>query len=169
MFDSPRFCERKELTRILGIFPVYREVAMMHLINHQVCRRLSNWALVAAPMFWRGLTEVNDSTSFAIYTHSFSKYTWCLTLTHIEGVVLAHQVTLDRYTPHIRLTSTFHSYGLDGLATYTFFIYTYLYALGLAWSKEPEGGLLRRILHLIESEIGYLRLKGRHCHNQKQD
>ena len=72
---------------------------MVHLVDHQVGRRLDNRALVTAPLFWIGLRPVDDGPSLAIHTNGLGKHARALAITHVEGVELAHEVSLHGGRP----------------------------------------------------------------------
>ena len=63
VIDGPGLCESEELAWILRILSGDGEVTMVHLVDHQVGRRLDNRALVTAPLFWIGLCPVDDGAA----------------------------------------------------------------------------------------------------------
>ena len=116
MVDGPRLCQCEELTWILCILAGDGEIAMVHLVDDEICRRLHHWALITAPVLGIGLGHVDDGATLAIYTYSLSEHTRALAITDVEGIKLAHQVALYRSSPEF-VASARHLDGLLRLAS----------------------------------------------------
>ena len=99
MFDGPRLCKCHEFAWVLGILAGDGEVAMMHLVDNQIGRRLGDRTFIAAPMFRIGFRHIDDGSALAVNTYGFGEDTRALALTHIEGIELPHQVALDGCRP----------------------------------------------------------------------
>ena len=103
MIDGPWLRQGKELTRILSILAGDGEVTVVHLIDHQIGRRLDRLVGITTPILRIGLHQVDDGATLTVYTHSFGKHTGTFTLPHIEGIVLAQKVALDLSLPHLAI------------------------------------------------------------------
>ena len=115
MVDSPGLSQSHELAWILRILTIDREVAMVHLVDNQICRRFCDRTLITAPVLRIGAGHIDDGATLTVGTYGLGKDTRALALTHVEGVELSHQVALDGGCPAF-VASLLHFYAFDGLA-----------------------------------------------------
>ena len=99
MADGPRLRQCQELTRILGIGMGNGEVAVMHLVDNHVGRRLTHQTAVTVPPFRIGGLPVDNGSAPPVHTHSGGKHTRCLAPSYVEGIELTHQVTFHGGRP----------------------------------------------------------------------
>ena len=133
--DGPGLGQCEELTGVLGILTGDGEVTVVHLVNHEVGRRLCHRMLVTAPMLRVGFRHVDDGTALAVDTYGLGEHTWALALADIEGVELSHQVALHDGGP--LLISRFrHFDGLGGFAVQSFLVNTYSDFLRIIGGEE---------------------------------
>ena len=110
----PRFGKCEELARMSSSGTVDGEIAMVHLIDYQVGRRLAYRPLVEPPALRISSSHIDDGSSFAIHSHSLRKHTGTLSLTHVEGIEATHQVALHRCIPQAVLI--LHLNGFQSLS-----------------------------------------------------
>ena len=148
VLDGPWFGKSQELARILGIGTVDGEVAMVHLVYHEVGRRLGDWALVAAPVLRVGLLHVDDGTALAVHADGFCEDASTFTAADVEGIELTHEVSLDGGCK-LLFSRLLHLHGLDGFAILALLVDAYN-GLCMVRCKEFERGGLRGVGHLLE-------------------
>ena len=147
--DGPGLCQGEELALVLGILTGDGEVAMVHLIDDEVGRRLAHGVTILCPAFGIGLRKVDDGASLAIDAYGLGKDTRALTEAHVEGVELAHEVAFDGGGP-LLVGGALHLHGLHGLAVESLLIDTQRDALGIVGCKEGKLGFLRGVADLLE-------------------
>ena len=138
------------------------EVAVVHLIDHQVGGRLTDGVLVLVPALRIGIAQCHDGATLAIDAHSLGKDAGTLAASHVEGIEAAHEVALYRSRPDIALT--LHLDGLQRLAAQSLAIDTHLDTLGISRGKQAENGLLWGVADLVEAEVLGV---GERCHHDK--
>ena len=135
MIDGPGFCECQEFSRILRIRTGDGEIAVVHLIDHQVGRRLHHGPLVTLPPRGVRLSHIDDSTSLTIHADCLGEDTRTLALTDVEGIKLSHQVALHRRLPLFRCYAR-HLDGLVGLPALSVAIQTHRHPLGVTGCEK---------------------------------
>ena len=150
--DGPGLGEGEELSLIAGIGAGDGEVAVVHLVDDEIGRRLGDGMAILCPTFGIGGTEVDDGAPLAVDSYGLGKDTRTLAEAHVEGVELSHQIASDISLP-LLVGSALHLDGLDGFASLTIAIETEGDALGIVGGKEYELGLLRGIVHLVEMKV----------------
>ena len=162
--DGPRLGEREKLPRMLRVTTGNGEVAMVHLVNHQVGRRLHHRPLVTLPPRRVGVAQVDNHGLPTVHADGLGKDTRCLAAPRVESIILPFLVALHGGCPQ-----TVARLGhLD-------FLLAHLHdTLGIVRGEQFEHGLLRRVGHLVEAEVRglnccqVLRMNRGRCHQQQR-
>ena len=137
------FREGQELAFVLQLRRrVYREVAVVHFINHKIGGRRGGHTHVGHPQVGVGVVHVDDGSTSAVHSHSLGKHAGCLVHQfflglHLKGVEHAIKVALDVCRPQV-FARAFHLHGLHFLATRSLGIEIYLYTFGIRGRIELE-------------------------------
>ncbi len=91
-----------------------REVAVVHLIDDEVCRRMSGEAMVVGPAIGVGLLEVDDGPTLAVDTNGLGKDTRRVAEPDVKGIELPFQVAFDGGRPAV-LAIGAHLHRTQGL------------------------------------------------------
>ena len=97
MLNSPWFCQCKILAWILRFAASHREITMVHLIDHQIGRRLDNRTPFVPLLTARECLK--NGATLTIHAHSLSKNTRCFSLAHVKGIETPCQVTFHCHLP----------------------------------------------------------------------
>ena len=108
---------------------------MVHLVDHQVGRRLHHGPLVTLPTRRVRLSHINDGTTLTVHADSLGEDTRTLALPHIEGIELSHQIALYRRLPLFRGYAR-HLDGLVGLSSLSVTIKTNCHPFGVIGCKK---------------------------------
>ena len=147
--DGPWLCQGEELALVLGILTGDGKVAVVHLVDDEVGRRLADGMTILCPAFGIGLCKVDDGASLAIDAYSLGKDTRTLAEAHVEGVELAHEVATDGSCP-LLVGGALHLHSLHGLAVESLLIDAQCDALGIVGCKEGKLGFLRGIVDFLK-------------------
>ena len=115
----------------------------MHLIDHDVGKRLTYWALVTLPPCGVGSSEVYDIALLTVYSYSLCEYSRSVAVSGIKDIGFSLKVALHLCHPQI----------ICGARHLNFFVAYLDVALGVVGGKETERRCLRRICHLIEMKV----------------
>ena len=122
---------------------------MMHLVDHEVGRRLYHRMLVAAPMFWVGLLHIDNGTTLAIHAYGLGKHTCTLAFTNVESIELTHQIAFYGGSPEFFSCSR-HLNGLQSLTVFSLLIDADGNFLRIIGGEEGKHGFARSIVHLLK-------------------
>ena len=106
--------------------------------------------LIFAPTLGIGVGHIDDGTALTIGTYGFGKYARALAFTHVEGIELTHQVTLNGGCPAL-VAGFLHLHAFNGFAAQTVLIDAYGYLLGIVRGKELELSFFGGIVNLLKS------------------
>ena len=174
VLDGPVFCQGEELARVFAAHAFHEElprvevhvagdgeVAVVHLVDDEVGRRLHHGPAVGSPPFGVGLLHVDDGGALAVHSHGLGKD--ARRLPPGVGVVAASDgegiesaignafFVLHRGSPYA--IHIFHLEGLEWLPSLSLGVEAHFHLFGLSGGKEPESGLLWGDHTLLEIEI----------------
>ena len=115
----------------------------MHLIDHDVGKRLTHGALVTLPPCGVGSSEVYDIALLTVYSYSLCEYSRSVAVSGIKDIGFPLKVALDDSGPQ----------AVAGACHLHFLLAYFNVAFSIVGSKEAERRCLRCICHLIEMKV----------------